>query len=119
MDLIAVSKNYSRDCIIFGTGLAVEIPQGFVGLIFPRSSVYKTNGSLANSVAVIDSGYSGEIQLIFRRHHTIWGHYSVGNRIGQLMVIERPKLEPEWAEDLSYTERVEKGFGSTGELVSF
>ena len=114
IDLKATSKEYSRDCVIYGTGLAVEIPQGFVGLVFPRSSIYKTAESMANSVAVIDFGFSGEVKLVFRRYHPLGKQYEIGDKIGQLMVVEREKLEPEWADELSVSERGNKGFGSTG-----
>ena len=62
LDLTATSKNIEGNrVIIYGTGLAVEIPEGYVGLIFPRSSNSKKNLLLTNSVGVIDSGYRGEI----------------------------------------------------------
>lgn len=67
LDLTAVSKwtdDYGNVC--YGTGLAFEIPEGYVGLIFPRSSVSKMSLSLANSVGVIDSGYRGEVIFKFK-----------------------------------------------------
>ena len=68
MDLTATSMNFDDNtgCIIYGTGLAVEIPEGYVGLVFPRSSVYKTDLDLTNCVGVIDSGYRGEIKAVFK-----------------------------------------------------
>ena len=68
MDLTATSKNFDSNtgCIIYGTGIAVEIPEGYVGLVFPRSSVYKTEQDLTNCVGVIDSGYRGEIKAVFK-----------------------------------------------------
>ena len=68
LDLTATSKNWSDDfqCWIYGTGLAVEIPEGYVGLIFPRSSIRKYCLALTNCVGVIDSGYRGEIMCTFR-----------------------------------------------------
>lgn len=70
MDLTAISVDYDplTDCITYGTGLAVEIPKGHVGLLFPRSSISNYDLTLANSVGVIDSGYRGEIMFKF---HTI------------------------------------------------
>ena len=67
MDLTAVSVDYDpiTDCITYGTGLAVEIPKGHVGLLFPRSSISNYDLTLANSVGVIDSGYRGEIMFKF------------------------------------------------------
>src|SRR4051812_12114106 len=71
MDLIATSKSKDPGGIAtYGTGLSLEIPVGYVGLIFPRSSVYKYELSLANSVGVVDSGYRGEVICKFR--NTDW-----------------------------------------------
>ena len=67
MDMTAVEAFESSDHITYRTGLAIEIPQGYVGLLFPRSSVYKKGQLLANSIGVIDSGYRGEIMLKFTR----------------------------------------------------
>ena len=65
-DLIAISLDLSREGqIVYGTGIAVEIPEGMVGLIFPRSSIRNYDLSLSNSVGVIDSGYRGEIIVTF------------------------------------------------------
>lgn len=68
MDLTATSFefDYKTGCYIYGTGLAFEIPKGYVGKIYPRSSVYKTPFALSNCVGVIDSGYRGEVKVIFR-----------------------------------------------------
>lgn len=67
MDLIAVDKHYDvHGCVVYKTGIAVEIPEGYVGLVFPRSSVSKVDLTLTNSVGVIDSGYRGEIIVKFK-----------------------------------------------------
>jgi len=68
MDLPAISVKYDEvnDCIVYDTGLALEIPQGFVGLVYPRSSICKKNLLLTNSVGVIDSGYRGSITFNFK-----------------------------------------------------
>lgn len=67
LDLTAVEKHYDiHGCVVYKTGIAVEIPEGYVGLVFPRSSVSKTDLLLANSVGVIDSGYRGEITMKFK-----------------------------------------------------
>ena len=113
-DLTAISVDYQLNGIIeYGTGLAVEIPDGYVGLIFPRSSIYKYQLMLSNSVGVIDSGYSGELKFKF------WGDrekdiYKVGDRIGQLVIVPIPQIEWEEADTLSESDRGENGFGSTG-----
>jgi dUTP pyrophosphatase len=67
LDLTAVEKYYDiHGCVVYKTGIAVEIPEGYVGLVFPRSSVSKTDLNMANSVGVIDSGYRGEITVKFK-----------------------------------------------------
>ena len=99
----------------YGTGLSVEIPEGHVGLLFPRSSVTKSDLMLKNSVGVIDSGYRGEICLRFYPTDVHGDIYKVGERIGQLVIMPIPTIEPLWALELSDTERGQGGFGSTGE----
>lgn len=95
-------------------GLSIEIPKGFVGLIFPRSSISNTCMSLANAVGVIDSGYRGELQAHFRMNFDVsQPMYYSGDRIAQLMIIPYPTIESEWADELSVTERGIEGFGST------
>ena len=113
MDLTAVSAKRAWDIITYKTGLAIEIPEGYVGLLFPRSSVYKTSMALSNCVGVIDSGYRGEIMLKFRSI-TSDNCYKVGDRIGQLIIMPYPQVELEEVEDLSSTDRGSDGYGSTG-----
>lgn len=109
--------------IEYKTGLAVEIPKGCVGLIFPRSSISKSALLLANSVAVVDSGYRGEICFRFKVDGGLMSQatefsepstYKKGDRIGQLMILPYPTIESEFAEELSETERGQGGWGSTG-----
>lgn len=125
IDLVAVSRtineSVSRTTVVYGIGLSVEIPQGYVGLIFPRSSVYKTSLRLSNSVGVIDSGYRGEIMANFTVIHNplqpgTWKNslYEVGDRVAQLMILPYPKITLNEVEELTETERGEGGFGSTG-----
>lgn len=67
MDLVATSRIFDKyGNVEYGTGLAIEIPEGYVGLLFPRSSISKQDLSLANSIGVIDSGYRGEIKFKFK-----------------------------------------------------
>ena len=99
---------------VYLTGIALEIPPGFVGLLFPRSSVSKTCLSLANSVGVVDSGYRGEIMLKFRHIGEANPFYRTGDRVGQLMIMPYPQVELIEVEELSNTDRGEGGFGSTG-----
>lgn len=116
MDIVATSViSEDESQITYGTGIAVEIPEGFVGYVFPRSSVRKMTLSLSNSVGVIDSGYRGEIQATFRRTNgNIQTEYIVGDRIAQIIIMPVPYVEFTEVEELSSTERGEGGFGSTG-----
>lgn len=111
MDLSAVSINDTQDYIEYGTGLALAIPEGFVGLVFPRSSISKYHLTLANSVGVIDSHYRGEVKLRFKRK----GHeiYKVGDRVGQIIILPYPEVSFVEGE-LDKTQRGTSGFGSTG-----
>jgi dUTP pyrophosphatase len=112
MDLTAVEAYEEGMWITYRTGLAMEIPQGYVGLLFPRSSVYKTEQQLSNCVGVIDSGYRGEIMMKFSRSSR---QYSVGDRVGQIIVMPYPQVEFEQVGDLSDSERGTGGYGSTGQ----
>ena len=116
LDLVAISEfDDDHYNICYGTGLSIEIPYGYVGLIFPRSSISKTDLILRNSVAVIDSGYRGEIILKFNTLCDLSiKEYSVGDRIAQLIIIPYPHIEFEEVEELSETERGAGGYGSTG-----
>ena len=117
MDLTAISRtyDYTNRCYVFGTGLAIEIPEGYVGLIFPRSSIYKTGLSLSNSVGVIDSSYRGEIKAVMRNNtDRIYNDYSAGDRIMQMIILPFPKIELDEVTQLSDTARGDNGFGSTG-----
>jgi dUTP pyrophosphatase len=116
MDLVATSI-ISEEVfqITYGLGIALEIPNGFVGLVFPRSSIRKTDLSLTNCVGVVDSGYRGELQATFRKHRGVVStSYAVGDRVCQLMIIPHPTIEFNEVNELSNTERGEGGFGSTG-----
>ncbi len=118
MDLVATSIISETDTqITYGIGLALEIPYGFVGLIFPRSSVRKTRLMLSNCVGVIDSGYRGELQATFNKvnqNSQSENDYKVGDRIAQIMIIPYPPIQFVEVDELSETERGEGGFGSTG-----
>ena len=119
MDLYAMYRkvdNYGN--YEYGTGLSMEIPEGYVGLIFPRSSICKVPLSLCNSVGVIDSGYRGEIILKFdKRDRMSLEHppaYTAGDRVGQIMILPYPKIEFVDVDELTQTDRGTGGFGSTG-----
>lgn len=135
-DLTAINKSYDTyGNVVYSTGLAVEIPEGYVGLLFPRSSVSKQDLLMSNSVGVIDSGYQGEIIVKFKRINAISAgivnylnenelmpnkareerEFEVGDRVAQLIVIPYPKVEWEEVDEFnSKTDRGEGGFGSSG-----
>lgn len=115
-DLTAVSVTEDRrhEVVSYGTGLAVEIPDGYVGLVFPRSSVYKEDLLLSNCVGVIDSGYRGEIMAKFKILRPLIHRYTTGDRIAQLIILPYPEVEFEEAESLGESDRGEGGYGSTG-----
>lgn len=100
-------------------GLAVEIPPGNVGLLFMRSSVYKTDQTFSNAVGVIDSGYRGELMADFRPADSYASGsedpkpYEVGERTAQLVIIPVRTIISEWSDTLSESERGESGHGST------
>lgn len=131
LDLTAVSYSVDKyGNVTYKTGLAFEIPEGYVGLLFPRSSISKQNITLCNCVGVIDSGYRGEVMLKFKpllgefnhiaiKHkYSVWSDktniYSVGERVGQLIIMPYPQVELIEADELSNTERGNGGFGSSG-----
>lgn len=132
MDLTAVSvkiDEYGNIC--YGTGLAFEIPEGYVGLIFHRSSNHKKGVILTNCVGVVDSGYRGEVSFKFRplmdrasfiyddnsynyTIRTLRDTYKVGDRVGQIIIMPYPQIEFEEVDKLSESERGTKGHGSSG-----
>jgi len=106
--------NETPEQIVYGTGIAVEIPSGYVGLIFPRSSVRGYNLSLSNSVGVIDAGYRGEIQVSFNKLNMDPKVYGIGDRVCQIMIMPFPHISYMEVEELSTSERGTEGHGSTG-----
>jgi dUTP pyrophosphatase len=100
--------------ITYGTGLAFEIPEGYVGLVYPRSSIRKYDLRLTNSVGVIDSGYRGEVQATFDRIGRKLQNYGPGDRIAQIIIMPHPLITLVETEELSDSERGTGGFGSTG-----
>lgn len=114
MDLYATSISNRGDIVTYGTGIAVEIPEGCFGLLTNRSSVYKKD--LQINTGIIDSGYRGEILVKFRRtsSNSYGGNiYDMGERIAQLIIIPYLNVELEEGE-LDSSVRGNKGFGSSG-----
>ena len=100
--------------LVYHTGLAVEIPEGYVGLLFPRSNIYKKSLMATNSVGVIDSGYRGEIMMVLKATtDVVPAVYKEGERFAQLVIVPIPEIEVVEAEELSESDRGTDGYGST------
>lgn len=120
-DLVAVTKNkvYNKNLgyleyIEYGIGLSFELPEGTVGLLFPRSSISTMNLALSNSVGVLDASFRGSVSFRFRQLNSgSFGEYSVGDRVGQLVVVDLKNEDMEEATELTDTERGEGGYGSS------
>lgn len=114
MDLTCTSVGHSPyGQLVCSTGIAMEIPVGYVGLIYPRSSIFKTGLVLSNHVGVIDSGYRGEIKFIFNRSSNSLD-YKLGDRIGQIIIMPYPTITFQEVTELNESVRGDGGFGSSG-----
>ena len=118
-DLYCTSRevNWEKRQLVCHTGLAFEIPEGHVGLIFPRSSVSNKPLMMANSVGVVDSCYRGEVTAKFNitdTRQSAFSHYQEGDRIAQMIIIPYPEIEFEETDSLSESDRGTGGYGSTG-----
>lgn len=114
LDLTATEVNLTEDYIEYGTGLAMEIPEGHVGLLFPRSSNSKKALLLCNSVGVVDPAYRGEIKLRYKKVAK-GSEYSIGDKVAQLIIIPFPAIQFEEVYALAESVRGDNGFGSTGQ----
>lgn len=104
--------------LVYHTGLAIEIPEGHAGYLFPRSSIAKKSLTLTNCVGVIDSGYRGEIMAKFKVNLVtnaipMASVYKPEERFAQLIIMPIPQVELEWSEELTESERGEGGYGSS------
>lgn len=100
--------------ITYHTDLAVEIPEGYYGMVVPRSSIYKKSLRLTNCAGIIDSGYRGEIMGKFTATtDVIPAVYKEGERFLQLLVLPIPEVEFEESEELTSSDRGEGGYGSS------
>ena len=135
MDMTCVSKDVTDKFIEYGTGICASIPEGYVGLLFPRSSVTKYDLMLKNAVGVIDSSYVGEIKARFVTVYNDYCNiyecdcicssckielngkvkaYEIGEKCCQLIIVPYPKVTSKEVDELPETERGAGGFGSTG-----
>ena len=98
-----------------GTGIAVELPEGTVGLVNARSGLACKKGlAPANKVGVIDCDYRGEVKVALHNHGTEPQSFDCGERIAQMVVAPYIPVQYEEADELSDTVRGAGGFGSTG-----
>ncbi len=105
----------SGETVLIHTGIAMQIPDGFAGMIFARSGIASKRGlAPANKVGVIDSDYRGEIMVALHNHSNTAQEIASGERIAQLVIMPYLKAEFVEAETLEETERAAGGFGSTG-----
>lgn len=116
-DLTCTTVKYTDKFIEYGTGLAVQLPENTVGLLFPRSSVTNKDLILGNCVGVLDQNYTGEIKFRYKKIPQSNGSaniYQEGDRIGQLVVLSLPSVSISIVDDLEKTDRGDGGYGSTG-----
>jgi dUTP pyrophosphatase len=98
------------------TGLAVAIPEGFAGLVLPRSGLASKQGlTLANAPGLIDAGYRGEVTCaVVNLDRDTPVRIARGDRIAQLVIVAVPEVTPGWVEELPGSGRGTGGFGSSG-----
>ena len=121
-DLTATDVEVDRHnfCVKYNTGVRIQLPKGYAGLLLPRSSIYKTGPwVMANSVGLIDTDYTGEIKAIFRCTSDEWDintpPYELGDRICQLLIVPYTNVDWEHVPEFSIkTKRGDGGHGSTG-----
>lgn len=97
------------------TGIAVAIPEGYAGLVLPRSGLARRAGiGVVNAPGLIDSGYRGEVAVLLINHGSETVTFARGHRIAQLMVVPVPAVEFVQVDELDDSPRGDGGFGSTG-----
>lgn len=120
LDLVATRvQSEVNECgqfiLVYHTDLAMELPKGYVALLFPRSSIAKKSLVQTNCVGVIDSGYRGEIMVKYRNTSgdAIPAVYNIGDKIAQLIIMPIPAVDIVESDELSETERGAGGYGSS------
>ena len=116
-DLVAVGFVRKAHYIEYTTGVNISIPENYVGLIFPRSSISGRGLRLCNGVGVIDPGYTGEIKCRMEPSGAAgasYKRYEEGERIAQLVLVPTADYDFKLVDQLTDTERGSDGFGSTG-----
>lgn len=117
-DLTAISCDFNAEhgYYCYGTGLAMEIPEGYYGAIVPRSSIRKTEAIMQNTPGTIDSGYRGEVMVTFKNRDKDGSlrPFKIGERVAQIIIKKYEEVEFIESDELSETERGTGGHGSTG-----
>ena len=113
-DITATDLCIEDDIFVYGTGVAIELPKGTAGLLMCRSSVYRKDLQLCNSVGLIDQDFRGELKFKFRATKPNPKLYNVGDKIGQLVIIDLPLITVSEVKELNKTIRGENGWGSSG-----
>ncbi|MBQ8807764.1 MAG: dUTP diphosphatase [Clostridia bacterium] len=104
-----------HETVLIHTGIAMEIPVGYAGLIYARSGIASKRGlAPANKVGVVDSDYRGEIMVALHNHSENTQTIESGERIAQIVIAPYATAEFVLADELDDTQRGEGGFGSTG-----
>ena len=111
-DLVAATVDYGNEYVEYDCAFQIAIPEGFCGLIYPRSSVSNKNMHLCNSVGVIDASYRGSVKVRFYRRGQDF--YMPGERVAQLMIVPTLSVEFEQVDSLDVTDRGAGSFGSSG-----
>lgn len=116
LDLYATERRLIRanDWERIDTGVHIQIPEGYVGLLTSKSGLMANHG--LTSRGTIDSGYTGSIQVVLFNHSRINYIVEKGQKISQLVIVPIVTPEPEWVDSLEETERGSGGFGSTGKF---
>lgn len=117
MDLKAAHNDVIKKGVVaaVGTGIKVAIPEGFVGLVSPRSGLAKKGVTVANAPGIVDSGYRGEVKVLLTNFFDEDYRVERGDRIAQLVIVPVLQPEVEVVSSLDHdTDRGSKGFGSTG-----
>jgi dUTP pyrophosphatase len=112
-DVTATSlKRDANGNLVYGLGIALEVPQGYYGALVNRSSIREKD--LRIMQGTIDSDYRGEVKAVFTETSHPAKIYAVGDRVAQLLILPVPQIEVVESSELSETTRGNGGFGSTG-----
>lgn len=111
-DQVIPARSYSN---MIKTGVKIQLPEGWLAMILPRSSMgVKTPLRLSNSVGLIDSGYRGELGVIYDNTSDEDYHIAAGDRIAQLLVMPSYRFQAKIVDILADSDRGEGGFGASG-----